>query len=228
MSNSVQKAKELLDSFDFDISTNWTIEDVLAKRDAGKASEIIRLAITEKGFETTKAGEEAAVEKSVAKKMLELRAILEKLDDSEGREEYRTFWKEMKEINDYYFLLFVKDLYQTDNTLMEKVNELRNRENSIKASELHDKQAKKEVLRAKKQALGDAVNAQIDAGIIYEPFIVAARKNNDAIEIASYSDESEASEWIESFDFGDSGYGAILTIKKDGTAAVGTRKLHTA
>lgn len=228
MSNSVARAKELLDSLNLETSKDWTIEDVIAKRDANKAAEVIRLVTTDKEFRPTKVGEKARTDKSTAKKMLELRSTLERFNDDEGSEDYRPFWKEMKEINDYYFLLFVKDLYQLDNTLMDKVNELRNREDSAKANELQDKQAKKEDIRIKKQALNDAVNAKISAGEEYELFIAAARKDDGEIQVTSFSDEDAASEWVETFEYGDSGYGSILTIKKDGSAAVGTRKLYTA
>ena len=89
MSNSVERAKELLDSLNLEKPTDWTIEDVIAKRDARKAAEVIRLVTTDKSFKPTKVGEKARTDKGTAKKMLELRGILERFNDDEGNEDYR-------------------------------------------------------------------------------------------------------------------------------------------
>ena len=125
MSEAVKKAKELLAEFEAPASEKWTLDDVLGKRDADKASEVIRLVVNNPDFPPMKVGDRARTDKSTANKMLTLRKTLKAFKASEGNPDYVPFWQEMLEINDYYFLLFVKDLAELDENLMDGVNELR-------------------------------------------------------------------------------------------------------
>lgn len=143
MSEALKNAKAILAEFEIPVESAWTLEDVLGKKDADKASEVIRLVISNPDFPPMIVGKKARTDAETAKKMLKLRKTLKTFDATEGNPDYAPFWKEMIELNDYYFLLFVKDLADLDADLMAGVNELRKKETEKKATKTRKPRAKK-------------------------------------------------------------------------------------
>ena len=232
MSRAKERAEELLAEYSSPINVDWTLDDVLGKRDGDKAAEIIRLVTEAEGFMpfviqngsvVSKSKKKARTDVSSAKKMLSIRKTLKEFERTEANDNYVGFWEEMLEINDYYFLLFVKDLYDLDNDLMDGFNKFRREHMEGKEKDKAAKElAKKKTANQKKILAGMANKADIQ-----QDFVVAvAGEGGDFIE--QFSDEEEAKDFIENYNFQEGQYGAILTPKKDGTWACGARKVYTA
>jgi len=122
---AVDQVKSKIRSLNLSDSEDWTPAMVI--NDADKAAEVIKLAITDKDFVEFefKNGTKVRTNISTAKKMLTLRSTLESFTRTENDISYSVFWKEMKELNDAYFLQFFIDLYETDDNLMSTVNRIR-------------------------------------------------------------------------------------------------------
>ncbi len=122
---AVEQVKAKIRSLNLAESEDWTPAMVI--NDADKAAEVIKLAITDKDFVEFefKNGNKVRTNVSTAKKMLTLRNTLYSFTSTENDISYSVFWKEMKDINDAYFLQFFIDLYETDENLMATVNRIR-------------------------------------------------------------------------------------------------------
>lgn len=123
--NAVETVRANIRKLNFKDSEDWTPAMVVA--DSDKAAEVIKLAITDKSFVEFefKSGRKLRTNVSTAKKMLTLRNTLKTFTATEENDTYAQFWKEMRDINDAYFLQFWIDLYETDENLMNTVNRLR-------------------------------------------------------------------------------------------------------
>lgn len=209
MSEAVNKTKELIASLNLASSSSWTIQDVLEKEDANKAAEIIRLVTNDEDFFPIKVGEKARTDASTAAKMLTLRNTLVSFEADEGNEGYRKFWREMKELNDYYFLQFVYDLYKMHDGLMDDVNRLRLEEKS----NIQEEKEKKATL--------EEIAASVESDADY----LVVVSNGETKQLDNVKD---AESFIKELKFSDGEFGAILKRKVDGVYSVGKRKLYEA
>lgn len=150
--NAVDQVKANIKRLNLVESEDWT--PVMVVNDADKAAEVIKIAITDKSFvdfEFTD-GRKVRTSASTAKKMLTIRTNLKNFTATEDNDTYAKFWKEMRDLNDAYFLQFFVDLYETDENLMDTVNRLR-RERKAAAVERGKKAAanRKAKLEAEEQ-----------------------------------------------------------------------------
>lgn len=123
--NAVETVRANLKKLNLVESDDWTPTIVVA--DADKAAEVIKVAISDKDFVEFefRNGRKLRTNVSTAKKMLSLRGTLKTFTDTEENDTYAMFWKEMREVNDAYFLQFFIDLYETDENLMDTINRIR-------------------------------------------------------------------------------------------------------
>lgn len=123
--NAVETVRANIKKLGIMESDNWTPAMVIT--DADKAAEVIKLAISDPSFVDFefKSGRKVRTSSSTAKKMLTVRNNLKNFTATEDNDTYSMFWKEMRDINDAYFLQFFIDLYETDENLMDTVNRVR-------------------------------------------------------------------------------------------------------
>lgn len=220
MSEAVNKTKELIASLNLASSSSWTIQDVLGKEDADKAAEIIRLVTNDEDFFPIKVGEKARTDASTAAKMLTLRNTLVSFEADEGNEDYRKFWREMKELNDYYFLQFVYDLYKMHDGLMDDVNRLRLEEKSTIQEEKEKKEKEQAEISTKKATL-DEIAAGFESDTDYLVVVSNGKINQ-------FDNVKDAESFINDLKFSEGEFGAILKRKVDGVYSVANRKIYEA